>query len=132
MKRRSFIITIVLGLLGLATFPFIASERNNDKTKVLTQPKFLSRLCNRRAIGTLGRAYLKLKPDERDDTVLKNLLVDTAHTILFEKQDMATIEAQIEKKIKNDFDDKHIVVLEGWVLSITEARQCAFYSIINE
>jgi hypothetical protein len=132
MKRRSFVITIVLGLLGIAAFPFIGLVRNNDKTKVLAQPKFLSLLCNRSTIGMLGRAYLKLKPDEGDERVLKDLLVDNSLKISLDKQqDISTIESHIEKRIKNDFDSNTIIVVEGWVLSITEARQCAFYSIIN-
>jgi len=127
MKRRSFVITIILGLLGIAAFPFISLIRNNDKNKVFTHPKILSLLCDRSTIEMLGCTYLKLKPAERNDTVLKQLLLGTS----LGGQDMPTIESHIEKRIKNDFDADNIVVVEGWVLSITEARQCAFYSIIN-
>jgi len=131
MKRRSFVITIILGLLGIAAFPFISLIRNNDKSKVFTHPKILSLLCDRSTIELLGCSYLKLKPAERNETVLKDLLLGTPRKIFLEKQDMPTIESQIEKRIKNDFDANNVVVVEGWVLSITEARQCAFYSIIN-
>jgi len=80
----------------------------------------------------LGRAYLKLRPDEtRDDVLLSDLLPGESHRVFLKKLDMTEAESQIEKRIKHDFDTDNIVVVQGWVLSITEARQCAFFSMIN-
>ncbi|MBI3483350.1 MAG: hypothetical protein HY015_10350 [Bacteroidetes bacterium] len=80
----------------------------------------------------LGRAYLKLKPDEtRDDILLNDLLTEKSRKIVLEKEDISSVESQIEKRVKQDFDNKNVVVVQGWVLSVTEARQCAFFSILN-
>jgi hypothetical protein len=31
--------------------------------------------------------------------------------------------------VRRDFTEGHTVEVQGWVLSITEARQCALYSL---
>jgi len=107
------------------------THRFSGKDKALAQPKVLSLLCDDRTIGILGRAYLKLKPDESCCGTLSNdLLGDTANNVVLENEDMAEVELQIEKRIKRDFETSNTVILKGWVLSITEARQCAFFSIL--
>ena len=132
MKRRSFIITLLLSLFGLSTFSLIQWIRNSSEDNELAQPKFLSLLCDRSTIHMLGRAYLKLKPNEtRVDVLLNDLLPKESHRVFLKKLDMTKAESQIEKRIKHDFDTDNIVVVQGWVLSVTEARQCAFFSMIN-
>ena len=79
----------------------------------------------------LGQAYIKLKPHESQGHSLNELLRDASDKTVLESRDMAAVETQIEKRIKRDFDQKNIIVLKGWVLSVTEARQCAFFSILN-
>lgn len=80
----------------------------------------------------LGNAYLKLKPEEtRDDVLLNDILAEKPNKIFAKGQDTLMVESQIEKRIRQDFDTDNIVVVQGWVLSITEARQCAFFSILN-
>src|SRR5258706_11078613 len=133
MERRSFIVVSVLGFLGMGVVPlFRWTHRFSGKDKTLAQPKLLSLLCDNSTIGMLGRAYLKLKPDESCCGTLSNdLLGDTANNVFSEDEDMAEVELQIEKRIIRDFETSNTVVLKGWVLSITEARQCAFFSILN-
>jgi len=81
----------------------------------------------------LGRSYLKMKPAESNDHVLlDDLLSERTPKTIAEKREMSLIESQIEKRIVHDFDMDNIIVVQGWVLSVTEARQCAFFSIIND
>src|SRR5258705_11138865 len=124
MKRRSFIVTSLLSLLGIGVFSFIRWIGNSSTDRELAQPKFLSLLCDRSTIRMLGRAYLKLKPDEtQDDILLNDLLAENSRKVFLEKADVSTAESQIEKRIIQDFDTENIVVVQGWVLSVTEARQ---------
>jgi hypothetical protein len=37
----------------------------------------------------------------------------------------------LENKVENDFKTGKIAVIKGWVLSLTEARQCALFSILQ-
>jgi len=131
MKRRYFIVTSVLSLLGVG-ISFIRWFDNSSTERELAQPKFLSLLCDQSTIRMLGRAYLKLKPDEtNDDVLLNDMLPENSHKLFLKKQDILIAELQIEKRIKQDFDTDNIIVVQGWVLSVTEARQCAFFSVIN-
>jgi len=80
-----------------------------DAERELAHPRFLSRLCNQIPIRMLGRAYLKLKPDENGNEVLvKDLLPETKGRVFLKTEDLSLAESQIEKRIKRDFDtDKH-------------------------
>jgi hypothetical protein len=133
MKRRSFVLVSALGALGIAVIPLMKwIHRFSGKDQALAHPKLLSLLCDNRTIRMLGRAYLKLKPDESYcGKLLNDLVPNAANEAVVQGMDMSVVESQIEKKIKQDFETSNTVVLKGWVLSITEARQCAFFSIIN-
>jgi len=133
MDRRSFILVSVVGFLGMGVVPLIRwTHRFSGKDRALAQPKLLSLLCDNRTIGMLGRAYLKLKPDESCCGTLSNdLLGDLVIDDRAQDADMSLVESKIEKRIKEDFDKSNTVILKGWVLSVTEARQCAFFSILN-
>src|SRR5882672_7393711 len=110
MKRRSFMIASLFGLVGISTFSFLRWIRHSGKDKVLAQPKFLSLLCNGNTIRMLGRAYLKLKPDEtKDDVLLNDLLSETPRPIFLKKEDESAVESQLEKRIKQDFDTRNII-----------------------
>lgn len=132
MKRRVFLITSLTGLMGIGAFTFIRWILAKGGDKDFAQPRFLSRLCDQNTIRMLGRAYLRLKPDENENEVLlSDLLEKRSKKMLLQKKDLLLAGSQIEKRIKNDFDTNNIVIVEGWVLSITEARQCAFFSIVS-
>jgi len=132
MKRRSFIVGSILSVVGAGVFSFMQWMRNSGTARALAYPKFLSQLCDSDTIQSLGRAYLKLKPEEtRDDVLLNDLLTEKSRKDFLKNHDIVKAESQIEKKIMCDFATDNIVVVQGWVLSITEARQCAFFSLLN-
>ena len=39
--------------------------------------------------------------------------------------------ASLERRIKEDYETGNIVTIEGWILSATEGRQCALFSLIQ-
>jgi hypothetical protein len=131
MKRRLFIITSLAALTGISV-TFIRRILSTSENKALAQPRFLSRLCDQNTIRMLGRAYLRLKPKEnKNEILLSDLLQEKSAKIFLEKKDVLIAESQIEKRIRQDFETNNIVLVQGWVLSITEARQCAFFSIVS-
>jgi hypothetical protein len=131
MKRRAFIAGSVLTVAGTSVFSLMRWFRNSNSVRTLAQPKFLSKLCDAGTIQSLGRAYLKLKPNETNDALLNDLLTEKSRRDFLKTHDIIKAESQIEKKITSDFATDNIVVVQGWVLSITEARQCAFFSLLN-
>lgn len=133
MNRRSFIVASILSLLGISTFSLVRWTRHSREDKALAEPKFLSLLCDKSTIRMLGRAYLQLKPDETKDNILLNdLLAEETHKVFLNQEDVAMVESHIEDRIVQDFGTDNIVMVQGWVLSVTEARQCALFSIVNE
>jgi hypothetical protein len=71
-------------------------------------------------------AYLKQFPKENDKTTLSNLLIGTNAS-----QDKSAIEKQLGERVLDDFKTGKTITAAGWVFAITEARQCALYSILN-
>jgi hypothetical protein len=38
--------------------------------------------------------------------------------------------ASLAQLVREDFDAGRTVIIDGWVISVTEARQCALYSLL--
>ena len=128
MKRRNFIqlsafaaAAISLPLLHSCSYPL--SER------AMSQPLFLSRLFDENTIKETGKAYLKKASAENDENKLVQLLAGNNNII--NSTDEKSIHQYLDKKIHNDFETGNTVLVKGWVLAVTEARQCALFSLIR-
>jgi hypothetical protein len=64
----------------------------------------------------MGQRYLELFTDEKQKLTLVKLLSDTPIN-------------QLEQQITVDYQSGNTVLLNGWLLSKTEARQCALFSL---
>jgi hypothetical protein len=109
MKRSTFIFLTLAGTASLA-MPFIGCHHESD---ALSHPDFLSHVCDAATIAKIGEAYRTQAPDEAQKDTLIGLLkagVDPRH-------------------IQAEYAAGNTVILKGWVLSRTEARQCALYSL---
>jgi hypothetical protein len=107
MKRRTFIFLTAAGTASL----FTGSCQHEADT--LAQPEFLSQVCDAATMARIGQAYRAQTPDEAQKEKLIGLLrtgVDPGH-------------------IRAEYAAGNTVILKGWVLSLTEARQCALYSL---
>ncbi len=76
-------------------------------------------------LQNVGIQYRELFPEENSRRKLLKLL--TGDTPRDEKE-MAAV---IEKQVHDDYRENRIVMIDGWMLSVTEARQCALFSIDN-
>jgi ABC-type oligopeptide transport system substrate-binding subunit len=99
MKRRKFILLSVAAA-GAAALPAGCAPGH-------AMPEMLSLLADKATLRQVGAAYLEQHPEEKNR--LQSLL-STAD-------------------VQNDFVKGNIVVIKGWVLSVTEARQCALLSL---
>ena len=129
MKRRAFILLSGLSIaaIGLPTIKWLGLYSGWDDQLAL--PRLLSHLFSRKVLRALGRTYLKLKPDESNRKMLTRKLFGKTSDMIFSRT--VNVQAQLEEKIKQDFDNGTTIVLNGWILSVTEARQCAYFSILN-
>lgn len=129
MKRRTFVLlgALSIAVISIPTFKWLGLYAGWGNQ--LAQPKLLSHLFSRKAIRDLGKTYLELKPDESNCKKLTQELLGESSDTIFSST--ADVQDQIEEKIKRDFVNGETIVLNGWILSVTEARQCAYFSMLN-
>ena len=99
MKRRKFILLSVAAT-GAITFPAACKPGK-------PMPEMLSSLTDKKTLREIGHEYLKQYPAEKNQ--LQDLIVP--------------------QNVQSDFSKGNIVVIKGWVLSVTEARQCALLTL---
>jgi hypothetical protein len=119
MKRKTFLALSTLGILGLY-LPSIECGPSPDD-ELLSRPIMLSSLFSPAEIKSLGKAYLKKFPLQSGKHTLKEQLLGDPRPANF-----ATYLAQ---RTEQDFKEGKIMELDGWILSQTESRQCAYYFI---
>ena len=119
MKRRKFIGILALGALLLGLFSWFFGFRKKGRAAHVFEPHVLSNICNREKIIEIGQKYRSIS-SENDKDALTQLLA-------FENQ--ANVKKYFEQKVKQDFENNDTVLIDGWLLSITEARLCALMSM---
>jgi hypothetical protein len=125
MERRAFVRLSAYTALAL-TLPFADGCKSNPGDAPWSQPLFFSHIADIKTINQAGKAYRKMVSDEDDKSKLTALL--TAQNTITSKD---AIQASLDNRVKEDFKTGKTVTVSGWVLSVTEARQCALFSILN-
>ena len=83
------------------------------------EPGSLSAIFSREEILSIGMKYRELSGESSPDTLLQ----------LLKGQNEGMLTGQMDVIIASDFENNRTVMINGWLLSITEARQCALYSL---
>jgi hypothetical protein len=111
MKRRNFIFSAVaaIGAVSASAYYFFGGAEYDPE---LSEPQFLSLIWEAETIRNIGSQYRTDFPSEENERSLLKLLGTTP----------------TEGMITSDFKNRKIVVIDGWILSVTEARQCALAS----
>ena len=128
MDRRIFLQLVTGGtiVVALPSLNLIGGGASSDIS--YSTPKLLSDLSAGDLVRELGREYRLKFPDEDDsDTLMDRLSSSLDNQII---QDKSSIGVGILSQIQDDFASNNIVLLDGWILSVTEARQCALNSIL--
>ena len=128
MKRRDFI-QLSAFAAAATSFPLLHSCSPSTTENNLSKPLFLSRLFDEKTMKEAGKAYIKKTPTENNKKKLIQLLSDNSS--ISESSDQNDILRYLDQKVKHDFETGNTVLVKGWVLSVTEARQCALYSLIK-
>jgi len=127
MERRSFVKLSAFTALAL-TLPFAESCSTGSKEMTVAQPLLFSHLVDAKAIREAGLAYRKTHTAEDDQQKLSELLLSEKDTASLSKNE---IESMLDKQVTNDFKAGNTLMVKGWVMSVTEARQCALFSILK-
>ncbi|MFI5156814.1 MAG: hypothetical protein ACHQEM_11535 [Chitinophagales bacterium] len=128
MQRRNFIRLSAYGGLALSV-PFAVGCRHSPTNMAVADPPFLMHIFDKKTMMETGRAYIQQNPDESEIADLENLLIE--NTPIQATTGSEAVQTYFGNKMKEDFDNDQTVVVDGWVLSKTEARQCALYSLVT-
>ena len=90
----------------------------------LAEPRLLEILHDHRIVLEVGRRYRALVPQEDNAAALVQAILAQPD------ESTATLRLHLEEQVRRDFDSGRTVTLNGWILSVTEARQCALFSLL--
>ena|SRR5579872_7268719 len=128
MERRRFIAYLaktaagataaatVTGAAGIATTFTACQSRHHPAISRLALPDFLLQVSDTATIRAIGDTYRKQTPAESQPNQLTALLENRADP----------------QSIRQQYAHGNTVTIKGWVLSLTEARQCALYSLESQ
>lgn len=93
---------------------------------MLAHPQTLGNFCGKEDLIAIGQAYFSIHPHERDLSILEELIVGD-----YVPSSAKMLMQHVESKIAVEFSNSDLSVVNGWVLSWTEARQIALYALLN-
>ena len=121
LDRRRFLQLSALGIVATVADSACASSDRADTPP--DRPQLLAMLGPER-VRQLGAHYRASTPNENSTETLRAAL-SSGHRlrIPFIKS------ASLDDRIRDDFAAGRTVVVDGWVLAVTEARQAALFSL---
>lgn len=124
MNRRRFIGMTAAGAVSLVG---AASGRDDEYFALMTlaHPQLIDVLRDERVVHNLGLRYRERVPAEDNAGALAQAIrADLPSTA------SAPPCALVREQVQREFARGRTVTLNGWVLSVTEARQCALFSLL--
>ena len=131
MKRKTFILTASAAVTGAAFGGFALYKLHKEKLKKrpLIYPYILSSFCDEEIFRNIGNSYRAIVPTENSSQKLLSLLTNGLKNSEISSADHSILVKQIELNVEQDFKEDKTITLLGWILSKTEARQCALFSL---
>lgn len=121
IDRRRF-----LALGAVVAAGVVAPACDAGDTRSLSRPDLLAAL-GPDAVRRLGRRYRESLPRERDASRLEAAIRASRPWTAR----LGVAHSPIADQVREDFEAGRTVVVDGWLLSVTEARQCALYSALG-
>ncbi|WP_297704261.1 hypothetical protein [uncultured Eudoraea sp.] len=123
MKRRNFVLLTGIGISAIAISTWYYKYRDPENDQLLSEPELLSYIWDDNTISEIGMLYLEKFSDENSEPKLIELLSNNVSTDIIENTEM------LNQQITNDYKTGNTIMIAGWILSRTEARQCALFSL---
>lgn len=123
MKRRNFVLLTGIGISAIAIPTWYYKYRDPENDQLLSEPELLSYIWDDNTISEIGMLYLEKFSDENSEPKLIELLSNNVSTDIIENTEM------LNQQITNDYKTGNTIMIAGWILSKTEARQCALFSL---
>ena len=84
--------------------------------RILMRPELLD-LLGPGSVREIGRRYRELVPTESQINGLRAVLLAQP--------------SALRRQVRDDFARGRTILVDGWLLSVTEARQCALFSLLS-
>ncbi len=128
MRRRKFIQIAAYSAAAISV-PLLNGCSEKPINAAIAQPQFLAHIFDAKTMLETGQAYLKQVPEENNKNKLADLLINNSSVT--STSGAKAVYTIMDKKVRQDFETNKIAVVNGWILSITEARQCALLSLMK-
>ena len=131
MKRRQFVIALGAWVAFCTARPHRAWAWLRSSPHPDAAERLLSALGRPASAAVVGRRYLAGHPQEADRQWLAGELdADLRRQGCDSRQaDAARLRAGLARQVRTDFARSRVVRVDGWVLSVTEARLCALAAL---
>jgi hypothetical protein len=125
MKRRVFISVLGKGsiLMGMSYPLFSCAKKKLTLSK--WEPEDLAAICSKEQLLELGNEYRELSGENNRDTIIGLITKNFSGNLEDQKKYLSAL-------VSDDFRTNQTVLLNGWLLSRTEARQCALLTLSSE
>ena len=124
MDRRHFLSLASIAALG-ALASGCAPGAGYD-AESLARPALLDALGTEK-VRAIGERYRETMRDERDARAIRAAILDSRP---FGARFLGAAAPPVAELVRADFANGRTVVVDGWVLAATEARQCALFSLL--
>ena len=119
----------VTALLTLMSPTITQAYRFSPAVSALSETRLLSFLGDHECICAIGQSYRDRYPAEDNMTMITDALLSARQQSA--RLEATGLQALIDSMISKDFEKNNTVLLNGWLLSRTEARQTALYSMLS-
>ena len=125
MNRRQFLRLAGIGAITLGSSRCSAGPEYD--ARALAQPELLAALGAGR-VRAIGTRYRSTTPTEQNAGALRGAILASRP---MRARVLPASSPTVPSLIHDDFEKGRTVVLDGWILSVTEARQCALFSLLT-
>jgi uridylate kinase len=132
MQRRQFLQLTAMGGTVFLVTGMSCNQQHSVSYDLMERPDALAQICDMKTLKEIGMAYHgQMATEANADKLASLLLTDSAGHPISSTSDNTFIQDLLSKKIEQDFEKGSIVIVKGWILSVTEARQCALLFLNN-
>jgi hypothetical protein len=137
MDRRKFLLLGGVGgvLLGAPRLTWLRSVWQDGARSL--HGRLAALFHHQASARVIGRRYLQQYPSESNiRDLLEGIVADPANDRFSGRTDRLSTAGDrelifaLQHRIRQDFVEERVVKLQGWILSVTEARLCALTALV--
>jgi F0F1-type ATP synthase membrane subunit c/vacuolar-type H+-ATPase subunit K len=131
IHRRQFLL-LALGVAGsVAAGSKLSGAAEGWLRQASLRAKLTGLFIHQESAQAIGRAYLQSYPREADALRLEDQIVQgiAGGRALLAATGKPEVSKLLTARIRQDFASDQVVKVQGWILSVTEARLCALTAL---